>query len=194
MRLFIAAEIPDDVKESLNSFQKGLSESGCRVRFTEKENLHFTLKFLGEVDKKGMEDAESGIYSTLKGFRPFSISVEGAGFFGRPERIRVVWAGVKQGRDELVKLIRSLDRNLDHIRINEHAPSPHITMARIRGSRSTANLAREVNSHERVKFGEFSLSEIVLKMSTLTEKGPIYRDLHVFPLSEVGSVQGVGHE
>ncbi len=182
MRLFIAAGIPDDVKKRIMRFQKTLVCGRCRIKITEEENLHFTLKFLGDVDEGEAGKVEQSILSALGDFSPFRISVEGAGFFGRPKAIRIVWAGVNNGRDELVKLMNALDRKLDYIRKNEHTPSPHITIARVKAAESTAGLAHIISSHNDVKFGEFELSGVSLKQSTLTGHGPVYADLRVFHL------------
>jgi 2'-5' RNA ligase len=182
MRLFVAADMSGAMKDRILEAQGRLSRfSG--VKMTERENLHITLKFLGEVGESGLAGVKGGILASIRGVPPFRASVEGLGFFGDPGRIRVVWAGVNEGRGELVKVMSSLDRSLDHINRNDHAPSPHVTVARVKSMPDTRGLAREVASLAHVKFGECDVASVVLRSSTLSTEGPVYADLEVFPLA-----------
>jgi 2'-5' RNA ligase len=123
------------------------------------------------------------VSEAVKDFHAFTLSFQGIGYFGNERYMRVIWAGVKEGREEFVKLAQSLDGKLSFIRKDEHEPSPHLTIARVRSGRNREILGREVNTLRDVKIGEVRVNEINLKQSVLTPQGPIYSDVKIFPLA-----------
>jgi 2'-5' RNA ligase len=104
--------------------------------------------------------------------------------------MKVIWAGVNSGKDEFVKLAKSLDEKLSFIRREEHEPSPHLTIARVKSGRNVDRLSREVDSLRDVKIGEVRVKEIKLKQSVLTLQGPIYSDVKIFRLKEKADEDG----
>jgi 2'-5' RNA ligase len=185
MRLFMALDMPEEVLERIVEVQESLRESGADLNLPSKKNLHITLKFLGEVEDKRRDEVVKLVSEALEGFRPFSVKVEEVGYFGRGNRINVIWAGVKEGKEKLIDIIESLDEKLKHIRKNEHKPSPHLTIARIRTGRNKEILLKQLKELGDVKFGEFGVKEIILKSSDLTKRGPVYSDIEFFRLREV---------
>jgi len=186
MRLFVAIDLSENVIERISSIQEKLRSGDFDLKIVEPENLHLTLKFLGEVDEKQNAHIEKLVSETVKEFHGFTLSFHGIGYFGE-RQMRVIWAGVNSGRDEFVKLAKALDRKLSFIRKDEHEPSPHLTIARVRSGRNREILAREVSSLSDVKIGEVHVKEIRLKQSVLTPQGPIYSDVKVFPLKQSGN-------
>ncbi len=153
------------------------------MKFVEPENLHFTLKFLGEVPEQDVKGVEEKISSVVKGVKQFRLSLERFGYFGKPGYIRSLWIDVGEGKDELVKLIENMNQNLDHIRREVHRANPHLTIGRVKSGRNRDILLREIESLKDVKLGEMPVKFVKLKQSTLTKKGPIYSDLKVFELA-----------
>ena len=182
MRLFVAAELNEDVRERLASIQEKLRSGDFDLKMVEPENLHLTLKFLGEVEEKHATHMEKLISDAVKDVHAFSLSFHGIGYFGSGNRMSVVWAGVKEGKEQYVKLADSLERALSPIRKEEREPSPHLTIARVKSGRNVHELAREVDSLRDVKIGEVRVKEIKLKHSVLTPQGPIYSDVKAFAL------------
>jgi 2'-5' RNA ligase len=186
MRMFIALDMPEEVVERIRDVQESLKEAGADLNLTRPENLHITLKFLGEVADKRKDEVVKLVSEALERFKPFSVKLEGVGYFGKGNRVNVIWAGVKGGKEDLIEIIASLDEKTRHIRKNEHRASPHLTIARVRTGRNKEVLLNEIKSLGGVKFGEFDVKELVLKSSDLTKRGPIYSDIETFPLREVG--------
>jgi len=182
MRLFVAVELSEKVIGNITSIQERLGSKDYDLKLVEPENLHLTLKFLGEVgDSRKVEEMVS---ACVKEFPEFTLSFHGIGYFGSERFMKVIWAGVKEGSRDFVNLAKALDSRLSLIRKEEHEPSPHLTIARVKSGRNLQRLAREVASLRDVKLGESRVKEIKLKQSVLTPQGPIYSDVKVFPLKE----------
>lgn len=183
MRLFVAMDLDENVIERLSSVQERLRSGDFDLKLVEPENLHLTLKFLGEVQENQLRNVEKLISEAVDGFHQFTLSFHGIGHFGG-RRVSVIWTGVKEGREEFVALAKELERKLSFIRKDEHEPSPHLTIARVKSGRNADRLSREVDSLRDVKVGEVRVKEVKLKQSVLTPQGPIYSDVKVFPLLE----------
>ena len=184
MRLFVAVDLNESVRKRIAEVQRKLDSADYDLKIVEPENLHLTLKFLGEVDESTCEHVKELISEAVKDVHAFALSFEGIGYFGNERFMKVVWLGVKGGKDEFVRAAKSLDKHLSFIRKEEHDMSPHLTIARVKSGRNVQSLAREVNSLRDVKIGEVRVKEIKLKKSVLTPEGPVYSDVKTFHLKE----------
>ncbi len=182
MRLFVAIELDENLRGKVEDIENQIRTCDCDVKFVEPENLHFTLKFLGEVPEQGVKEIEERISALVKGVKQFRLSLEGFGYFGKPDYMRSLWIDVGKGKDELVKLIEGMNQNLNHIRREVHEANPHLTIGRVKSGRNREALLETVNSLKDVKLGEMLVKFVKLKQSTLTKKGPIYTDLRSFEL------------
>jgi 2'-5' RNA ligase len=181
MRLFVAIDLGEELIDKLVSVQKKIGSRDYDLKLVEPENLHLTLKFLGEVDESRLGQVERLVSESLKGTHPFTLSLQGLGYFGSGSFMKVVWVGVYSGKDEFVRLTRSLESSLSAIRREEREPSPHLTIARVKSGSQA--LAHEILSMKDVKLGEVGVKEIKLKQSVLTPQGPIYSDVKTFILA-----------
>lgn len=173
MRAFIAVDVPcnSDIEALMNHITKYKN-----VKVVERENLHITIKFLGEVSK--LDD----ILACIKRieFKKFRISLKGVGAFPSMAAPRVIWIGVEEGKESLSKLMVSLDRCLEKVGFRrEDSYVPHLTVARLK-ERQRIDLSEYLNK----EFGTIEVKEIKLKKSTLTPSGPIYEDIYVHKLQE----------
>src|SRR3989338_1626666 len=123
-RIFIAIPVAEEVKEKIKSFVHELSASGADLKLVSLENLHLTLKFLGEVD----EDKIPLIREKLSAIsqKPFSISFQSIGVFPAVDRINVIWIGVDA--PEWVSLLQKINAALNYIRKEEREEIPHLTL------------------------------------------------------------------
>ncbi len=185
MRLFIAIDVPKNISERIVQVQKILSSTGAELNFTKPENLHVTLKFLGEVNENLINKIKNEIKEVAKCFHVFRMDVSGIGYFGSKNFIKVIWADISSGREIIIKMIEMLEKRLNTIRKNEHNPAPHLTIARVKSGKNRDLLVNEINKLKNVKFGEVNVKEIKLKKSVLTPSGPIYQDIECFPLVDV---------
>ncbi len=184
VRAFVAIEVPDlRVMDGLVSFQKELEATRADLKLVERENLHFTVKFLGEVTDAQVREADG----RLKALRlpGAEVTVEGVGAFPSLGRPNVVWVGVSNDDAAKVEGIAGpVIRALSGIGEEERRPfQAHLTVARVRAGASRQNLETLLRTSTGRSFGTVRLSEFKLKSSVLTPKGPIYSDVGAYPLN-----------
>jgi len=175
MRLFIAVEIPDDARDKIAKLQGDIPREG--LKFVEKENLHMTLAFLGEVEE-GKKDELVRALERIKSEK-FNMKLVGMGAFPSESYIRVVWVGIEsEGLKKLHALVNEVLRAL-HFKTESY--SPHLTLARVK-EKPSAELRAFIARNEGVSLGECEAREFFLKRSTLTPKGPVYENVSAFAL------------
>jgi 2'-5' RNA ligase len=176
MRCFIAIDLPSPIKEYLSQIQLSLPKDD--IKLVEKENLHLTLSFLGEIDEYHIERCKQ-ILSEIK-FRRFSASLGDIGFFPSRDYIRVVWVSLEPA--ENIKSLHSeiYDKLRKEFEIDGRFES-HITLARVRFIRNKQEFVKNISSLKLEK-KEFEADSFALKKSTLTQKGPVYEDVARFEM------------
>ncbi len=182
LRAFVAMELPPLVLDSLSSFLGQVSSVGADLKVVERENLHFTVKFLGEITDAEAREADS----RLRRLRLPAIRVEvkGVGAFPELSRPRVVWAGAARGREGLVAAAQAIVDSLAGIGERDERPfQPHVTVARVRSAANIRGLQELVRDNSDRVFGEAGINEFKLKSSRLTPSGPIYSDAGAYPLT-----------
>lgn len=182
MRMFIAVDLNEDARKRISGITEGLKSKGFDVRWVNPENIHITLKFLGEVNEDSVKDIEGIISRAVKDVKRFMINIMECGYFGRGNHVKVIWLDVHEGRERLVGLARILNKELAGIRREDHEPSPHITIGRARSGRNVQGLIDEIAKLKHVKIGEVEVKEIKLKESVLRTDGPVYSDYRTFSL------------
>lgn len=183
MRAFVALEVPGNVLASLAAFQVELAASGADVKLVERENLHFTVKFLGEISEGEAREADSRLKRlSLKSAR---VEVRGVGAFPSPSRPRVVWAGVSKEHEGLViPTANEVIASLDGIGERDQRPFQlHLTLARVRSPNNVRGLQAVMAQNADRSFGFADLTSLKLKSSQLTPQGPIYRDVGEYKLT-----------
>lgn len=183
MRTFIAIELPKNIKDSLASLQEQLKTSGADVKWVSLENIHLTLKFLGEIDETKLNKIIKILEDAALDKNPFQIGISSLGAFPKINFPRVIWIGIGKGDSEVKAIARDLEEKISQIGIPKEgrAFSSHITIGRVRSMRNREKLIRELetlaSNFGQRNFSEFSVTKITLFKSTLTPKGPIYEAL-----------------
>jgi 2'-5' RNA ligase len=180
MRLFVAIELADTARLETLKVVEELSAVHNKQRFVSPDNLHFTLKFIGEVPEERVAAVEDAVAESVKGVKPFRVRTHGLGYFGSRRSARVVWIGTNKGREEIIQIARKLDSGLSSFRKDEREPSPHITICRPSGD--TSKLIEDVEKMKSRELGEMVVTAIKLKKSTLMPKGAVYEDVKEFNL------------
>ncbi|MCD6243828.1 MAG: RNA 2',3'-cyclic phosphodiesterase [Candidatus Korarchaeota archaeon] len=179
IRSFIAIDVEDaGIVSKISEIQETLVASKARLKRVETENLHFTLKFLGEVEEERLELVKSTMNDVLENFNPFSMHLYGVGAFPRISRPNVVWIGVAEGREIFIEMAKELDRALSKLGFKKETKSfePHLTVARVKGhSGDLPDILKKISD---VDVGVIEVREVRLKKSTLTPSGPIYNTLY----------------
>jgi 2'-5' RNA ligase len=183
-RLFLAVDLPASLADALADVQDDL-RTAEGLRFTDPEDAHLTLKFLGDTPSERVEDVETAVSTALAdaGVAPFEATVGGLGVFPSLDYISVVWVGVREGGDELVRLHEAIERETVAAGFDpeSHDFTPHVTLARMDDARGKAHVQRVVREGDPT-IGAFRVDEVRLKESTLTEEGPVYETVARFPL------------
>jgi 2'-5' RNA ligase len=181
MRTFIAIELPEEIKGFLSGIQNQLRTSGADVKWVKPDNIHLTLKFLGEVDEKKLDKISKIIEETAKGKNKFQAHISSLGAFPKIDFPRVIWVGLDMGDKEIKQIAKELEEKIAKIGIpKENRPfSSHITIGRLRTPVNRERLVQ--NLKNKAELGgeklEFCVTKISLFKSTLTPGGPIYEAL-----------------
>lgn len=175
MRTFIAIEIPSEIKSALAALQTELRRAGADVSWTKPENIHLTLKFLGEVDERRIGEIEKVCVSLAAEFQPFTLSLNDTGVFPNARQPRIIWAGLAGEIEKAVEMQKRLDERIALIGFGreEKAFRPHLTIGRVKSNRKTRELIALADAH-RLPALSFVISEIVLMKSELHPAGARY--------------------
>ncbi len=187
VRLFVACEIPDDVKETIGEVIEGLRQkSGSAVRWIKPEGVHVTLKFLGEVPTKKLPAIKLAIQEAVVGHSPFELEFSTIGTFGGREGLRIMWVGIAGVVLRLEALVRAVNAALAVVGFEpERRPfRPHLTLGRVRDEISTRQRAEiEVAvGKSGVPNASWRTAQVSLMRSRLTAQGASYEVLATFPL------------
>jgi 2'-5' RNA ligase len=181
IRSFLAFDIESDtVLNRLANAQRLLLQTGADVKLVEPQNIHVTVRFLGDITPAMAEK----VFDEMKKiqFTPFNVQIKGIGVFPDLRYPRVVWAGITEGADQLKSVFSQLEPRLRRIGFTPDPKgfSPHLTIARVRSARNKAQLAEFITENENYEFGAINAKCLRLKKSALTPKGPIYSTLKEF--------------
>lgn len=180
-RGFIAVDI--EVKEQLREILKKLKETNADLKVVEEENIHLTLKFLGDTKEELIEKIENAIKNSVCNITSFNANLRKIGVFPNIKFPRVVWIGLENA-ENLVKIAEKLENNLQEFGFKKENRkfSPHITIARLRSQRNKENLQKFIKENEDKEFYEVNVNCIKLKKSVLKPSGAEYSDVRVVNL------------
>ncbi len=187
VRLFVACEVPDDVKRAISEVIESLrGRSNNAVRWIKPEGVHVTLKFLGEVPVKKLPAVKLAIQEAVVGHSPFELEFSNIGTFGGREGLRLMWVGVAGDVLRLEALVRAVNAALAVVGFEpERRPfRPHLTLGRVRDevpTRQRAEIEVEVGKTD-VPATSWRTSQVSLMRSKLTPQGAAYEVLATFPL------------
>jgi RNA 2',3'-cyclic 3'-phosphodiesterase len=185
MRLFVAADLPAEVRARLGAVQKALARLPLEVRWTRPEGIHLTLTFIGEVAADRVDRIRGALReSGCRGLPPAALAARGVGVFPDRGRPRVLWAGVVGEVEAAGRVKRAVDEALAPAGvIPEDRPfHPHLTLGRVTGSRG-GDWRAALEPHAVEEFGSFTLAACVLFESRLLPGGAQYHALESVPLA-----------
>lgn len=168
MRLFVALALPDAVTDGLLALEGGIPGA----RWSTREQLHLTLRFIGEVDGRdalAIDDALASIRAPR-----FALELKGVGEFGG-RNPRALWAGVRDD-ERLMHLQRKIESAVQRVGISPEKRkfSPHVSLARLKGS-PRERIITFLAAHALYASGPFDVNAFILYSSTLTPNGSLYR-------------------
>jgi len=178
LRTFIALELSPEIRQELSKIQKELKKSGADAKWVKPENIHLTLKFLGNTPVDKIPLINNLLQETANQCKSFDISISDLGVFPRIESPRVIWVDINQGKEELIKFAGEIENKLSDLGfIKEDRPfQTHVTLARIKSSLNRLNLAEKLKAINPPPLSQ-RVDKITFFKSTLTPQGPVYEIL-----------------
>ncbi len=183
LRCFVAVELPEKLKNEIVARTEGLRKSGTDARWIKAENLHLTLKFLGDTPEDVLTAVKESLEKAVKDHVKFKLRLSGAGVFPDRKRPRVVWVGLEDS-DRLVALQSAVEEALAELGFEtEKRPfSPHLTIGRLKSPRRRDFLLRELDAISGEEFGKVEVAEISIMKSVLKSSGAEYSRLFAIPV------------
>lgn len=182
IRAFLAIDLDDELKPKINKIIREFKQIDANIKYVDLQNLHFTLKFFGDIDTEGIDLISQKIENVIKDFDSFTIKIKGCGAFPNKNRIKVIWVGLDE--DEILKdLHDKLDKEFNSIGFDlDRKFSSHLTIGRMKSAKGKNKVKNTIETYNNIDIGTMDVNLITLKKSTLTPSGPIYEDLLEFRL------------
>ena len=175
-RGFIAIDIKSFPK--LLEFEREIKNTGANVKLVEPENIHLTLKFLGDSDESLIDSIEEIMNDSVEDTQPFEINLKGAGVFPNERYIKVIWIGIQDG-EQIAPIAKKIDEKVSKLGFEKEKRrfSSHLTIGRVKTAKNKDKLLQIIEKYRDVQFAKIKINFIKLKKSELTPKGPIYTTL-----------------
>ncbi len=179
VRAFIAVDIGDEIRAKLDELQRKIKKVHANVRWIKPPNIHLTLAFLGDVPLEKIEPLKAALDQALAGQTSFDLEAAGTGFFGKPNRPRVIWAGLSDC-PPLMELRRKTVKALPALEIEfDNKPfSPHLTLGRVKAPNHTESLLGKIEKYKEAQLGHTRVAAVELIQSELKPHGAEYAVLH----------------
>lgn len=179
MRLFVALELPDGVREDLARAIDALRPAAENAKWVPPENLHLTVVFLGETPSDRVSRLVEALELAAADVVPFSTSAEGVGAFPSPRRARVLWAGLADSGGDMARVAEAVASRLEETGIPRELRefTPHVTLARFRAPQMIASLPEIALDPT-----PFVIDHLTLFRSRLSRPSPRYEPILALPL------------
>jgi 2'-5' RNA ligase len=176
-RVFLSVDIEDDeLLSRIAHIQSKLDRQSAKMKIVEQENIHFTLRFLGDTSHTKLEEIKKSLSGIQ--FDPFTIRINGVGAFPKASRPRVIWVGVTENADKLTDLKLEMDDLLGNLGYSlDKKFHAHATIARVRAVRDRNQMMTNIEGLASEAVGAMSVDCFRMTKSTLTSSGPVYETL-----------------
>ncbi|HRZ86846.1 MAG TPA: RNA 2',3'-cyclic phosphodiesterase [bacterium] len=176
IRAFIAVKLDPQLQKALGELQRQLKRGGAGMKWVEPENIHLTIKFLGDVPADRIDEVKTAVAGVAARSGGIDMSFANIGVFPDLRRPRVVWAGVEQGKEELGRLAEDIEAACGALGFaKEERPFvSHVTIARVKELGSPQRFLESLRPHQGKEFGRMRATRLSLIKSTLTPNGPKY--------------------
>ncbi|HPM42577.1 MAG TPA: RNA 2',3'-cyclic phosphodiesterase [Candidatus Omnitrophota bacterium] len=180
MRTFIAIELSEQIKNTLAQVQSHLRYAGADVKWVSEENIHLTIKFLGEITEEKCAKVSAVLDDTARQTKAFEFSLKDIGAFPKIEFPKVIWVGLDKGAKESAELAARIDRSLSEMgfAVETRPFTAHLTIGRVRSPKNKAVLKDKILSYRLQPATPNIISSVILFKSVLTPHGPVYTKLH----------------
>ncbi len=178
MRSFIAIEITQEAKLAIESLQRELRRVDPAVAWTRPENIHLTLKFLGEIDEKHVPAIIEQCSGEVRGMSPFRLELSYPGVFPNLRHPRVLWVGLTGDLEPLTKLQAAIDEAMERLGFKRENTvfRPHLTIGRVRGGRNLHEMLARMEMYD-LPPASFMIRDLILYQSVLSPNGSKYTEI-----------------
>lgn len=175
-RAFIAIDLPASIRSFLGETQEILKSFRFRVKWVRPQNIHLTLKFLGNIDPGNIDKIVAAMTLAAKDFTGVSLSAKEIGVFPDIRRPRVIWAGLNGQLEILENLQQTLDGHLADLGFPKEtrAFKGHLTLGRVKGKIASARMKTAIDKLKGFESESFEINEIILFKSELRPTGAVY--------------------
>jgi RNA 2',3'-cyclic 3'-phosphodiesterase len=188
IRTFLAIPLSIDLSRAMSRLIEEIQSAGDGIKWIPKDNIHLTLKFLGDVDNVEIPQVCDVASDCAASIEPFNIVVHGTGGLPSGERARVIHAGLQEPTGSLIKLVQSLELGFADMGFKPEPRDyvPHLTIGRTRGGsrRASPEVMEKIAEYSDHFFGEMSVDEIRVYATFLDKSGPTYQVMDTIPLGE----------
>ncbi len=185
IRTFLAFPLPADILEVIRDVQQCLIGRDIRISWVKPENIHLTVKFLGEISPASVQLAIQAAETTAVGASPMELSVKGLGVFPDARRPRVIWAGLSGRTQSLIDFQADLEENLANVGFEKERRrfKAHLTLGRVKKKLSPVKLVSAFDACGGFASRSFAADRLVLYRSQLRPEGAVYTALQAFDLA-----------
>jgi len=193
IRAFIAVEIDNQTKQKISELISDLKKSNADVKWITENQMHLTLKFLGNIDENKVADISNALSRIADNLSAFTINFSGLGAFPGMNHPRVVWLGVNKGAESLIKLNEKIETAMEKTGFKKENRKfePHLTLARIRSSKNISNLIKLIDEVNFSAENDTHIDKLVLFQSTLNPKGALYKIILGKNLRKASGIKGL---
>jgi len=184
LRTFIALDMPPEIKTALANYVRPLKSLRGRVSWVKPENLHLTLKFLGDTPANRIDEIAAVLQEIAAASTPFSALIAGSGAFPNDEHPRVLWVGLNETTGTLPSLTRAIDEKLKPFGFAPEKKrfAPHLTIGRVKDARIPEIICGLREKPFAAMTAQFD--EIIFMKSELHPAGSIYTPLRKLALGK----------
>ena len=184
IRTFIAIELDASIQKALQNIQDQLKKAQCEVKWVKPENIHVTLKFLGDISSDQVELIEQILERTLAPFRSFPMEITHVGAFPKIENPHIIWVGTNPQQHTVKDMALFLEKQLEMagFKKEDRDFAPHITIGRLKLSTNKPALVKAIKSVAIAPPLLQLVQKITLFKSTLSSQGSIYEALRTVQL------------
>jgi len=184
IRSFIAIPLAGEVQRAARKIARELQGEKDGMKWVPEDNLHLTLKFLGDVVDRDIPQVCKVIRESCQSIVPFELELEGTGGFPNDERPRIVWAGIVSGGDFLIDLVAQLEASLATLGFKPEPRDyrPHLTLGRTRSGSASPEVVEKIKRFKRRRLGILPVDQVRLYASFLDKEGTTYNVMDKIPL------------
>jgi 2'-5' RNA ligase len=188
VRSFIAIAITEIIKERIVELIQRLVKYHADIKWVKPENLHLTLKFLGDTPEILLPKIHESLAKTITSFEPFYIRIYGTGVFPNKKYPKVIWIGLEHS-SMLKTLAKEIELSMTTFGYQKERKgfNPHLTVGRVRSQKGIIDIMKDLENSQNADFGSLGVNSVDLMKSVLNPKGAEYTCLFRIPIGNMNA-------